>query len=236
MVRGTDYSETSRIATVWTREFGKVRLLAKGGRRAKSPFESALDLLTYCSIVLIRKTGGGLDLLTEARVLERFAGLRARLPALYAGYYVAELLGDLTQEDDPHPVLFEEALATLRELGQPETDTGVRLLRFETVLLKELGYEPQLQACAGCRGSVPNEQTVLFSAGAGGLLCGNCRIPPGGRWRMTWAAMAAWQGLIEAPATAWVAGPARRELRQAFGQYFAHLLGHRPRTLVYLER
>src|SRR3982074_227953 len=101
VVRITDWSETSRIATIWTRELGKVRTLAKGGRRLRSNFEVALDLLTVCSIVLIRKNSG-LDLLTEARAEERFAGLRTNLPALYAGYYIAELLGEGTQDSDPH--------------------------------------------------------------------------------------------------------------------------------------
>ena len=113
VVRTHDWSETSRIATIWTREFGKVRVLAKGGRRLKSNFEVALDLLTVCSIVLLRKSSGGLDLLTEARVEERFGGLRTNLRALYGGYYVAELLGDGTQEYDPHPALFELSLDTL---------------------------------------------------------------------------------------------------------------------------
>src|SRR6516165_4049037 len=120
VLRTTDWSETSRIATLWTREFGKVRVLAKGGRRLKSNFESALDLLTVCSIVLLRKSSGGLDLLTEARVVRRFPRLRTDLPALYAGYYIAELLADWTEEYDPHPSLFDEALATLRDLGKPD--------------------------------------------------------------------------------------------------------------------
>src|SRR4051795_8907449 len=114
VVRGTDWSETSRIATLWTREFGKVRALAKGGRRLKSSFESALDLLTVCSIVLLRKSSGSLDLLTEAQVVQRFPQLAKDLPALYAGYYVAELLADWTEDYDPHPTLFDEALETLR--------------------------------------------------------------------------------------------------------------------------
>src|SRR5205823_1988282 len=117
VLRTTDWSESSRIATLWTREFGKVRVLAKGGRRLKSNFESALDLLTVCSIVLLRKSSGSLDLLTEARVVERFPRLRSDLAALYAAYYIAELLSDWTEDYDPHPSLFDEALATLQELG-----------------------------------------------------------------------------------------------------------------------
>ena len=79
VLRTTDWSETSRIATLWTRELGKVRALAKGGRRLRSSFESALDLLTVCSIVLIRKSSGSLDLLTEAQVVRRFGQIMARL-------------------------------------------------------------------------------------------------------------------------------------------------------------
>src|SRR5438270_13025518 len=106
VIRTADWSETSSIATLWTRELGKVRVLAKGGRRLRSNFESALDLLTLCSIVFLRKSSGGLDLLTEAQVVQRFRQLSTDLPALYAGYYIAELLSDWTEEYDPHPRLF----------------------------------------------------------------------------------------------------------------------------------
>src|SRR4029077_16948590 len=117
VLRTTDWSETSRIATLWTREFGKVRALAKGGRRLKSNFESALDLLNVCGIVLLRKTSGSLDLLTAAQVVQRFPRLRTNLASPYAGYYGAELLADWTEDHDPHPPVFEEALATLEDLG-----------------------------------------------------------------------------------------------------------------------
>jgi len=150
VLRTTDWSETSRIATLWTREFGKVRVLAKGGRRLKSNFESALDLLTVCSIVFLRKSSGSLDLLTEAQVARRFPRLTADLSALYAGYYIAELLSDLSEDYDPHPRLFDEALETLQDLGSPGVAASQRLARFEVVLLQELGYRPVLDACAAC--------------------------------------------------------------------------------------
>ena len=118
VLRTTDWSETSRIATLWTREMGKVRVLAKGGRRLKSAFESALDLLTVCDIVLLRKSSGSLDLLTEAQVVRRFPRLRTDLAALHAAYYVAELLSEWTEDYDPHPNLYDEAVATLGELGE----------------------------------------------------------------------------------------------------------------------
>ncbi|MDY3562778.1 DNA repair protein RecO [Gemmata sp. JC673] len=117
VTRGTDWSETSRITTLFTREFGKVRALAKGGRRLKSNFDVAFDLLTVCEVVFIRKASG-LELLTEARMNEQFPALRKNLPALYAGYYVAELLAEGLQDYDPHPALFDAALHILRALGR----------------------------------------------------------------------------------------------------------------------
>src|SRR6516165_8856025 len=154
VLRTTDWSETSRIGTFWTREFGKVRALAKGGRRLKSAFESALDLLTVCSIVFLRKSPGTLDLLTEAQVVQRFGRLRDDLDALYAAYYVAELLTDWTEDYDPHPRVFDEAVETLTALGSSGVAAGPRLARFELVLLRELGHGPAVTNCAVCAGPV----------------------------------------------------------------------------------
>jgi DNA repair protein RecO (recombination protein O) len=233
VVRATDWSETSRIVTFWTREFGRVRCLAKGGRRLKSNFEVALDLLTVCSIVLLRKSSGGLDLLTEAQVVERFPRLRRDLTALYAGYYVAELLADWTEDYDPHPSLFDEARATLQELGSGTT--GVRLLRFELVLLRELGYQPVLESCGVC-GAALAGQRLAFSVALGGVLCESCQ--PGQRERRPLSATA-WQALRELSESggAWQrdwAPAVRSELRQLLGQYVTYLMGRRPRLLPYL--
>jgi DNA repair protein RecO (recombination protein O) len=235
VIRTTDWSETSRICTLWTREFGKVRALAKGGRRLKSAFESALDLLTVCSIVLLRKSSGGLDLLTEAQVAKRFSRLTSALPALYTGYYIAEMLADWTEEDDPHPTLFEEALATLSDLGQPDVPTGPRLARFEMVLLRELGYEPTLRSCVVCSAPLDGHQ-LSFSAAEGGVVCRACQPKARDRRLLT---PAGWQALgqLAQPGDAWrqVADSAvRAEVRQVLNHYVTYLMGRRPRLLPYL--
>ena len=96
VVRTVEVFETSLVVTLFTRELGKVSALAKGARRLKSPFQGGLDLLGVSDIVLLPKASEALDLLTEAAPFERFACLRRDLAALYAGYYIAELLTDLT--------------------------------------------------------------------------------------------------------------------------------------------
>lgn len=240
VLRTTDWSDTSRIATLWTRELGKVRVLAKGGRRLKSNFDSALDLLTVCSIVLLRKSSGSLDLLTEAWVVQRFPRLRKDLPALYAAYYLAELLADWTEEYDPHPSLFDEALATLENLGatvpgEQQTVTGPRLARFELVLLRELGYSPVLEVCAVCQRPVGSDG-LWFSSAAGGVVCPNCQARARDSRPLTpttWEALRALKESGEAWQQAW-SPAARKGVRRLLDHYVTYLLGHRPRLLPYL--
>jgi DNA repair protein RecO (recombination protein O) len=234
VLKTTDWSETSRIATLWTREFGKVRVLAKGGRRLKSSFESALDLLTVCSIVFLRKSSGSLDLLTEAQVVQRYPRLRTDLAALYAGYYVAESLTDWTEDYDPHPVLFDEALDALGAFGG-DIPLGLRVMRFEMVLLRELGYSPALDACAACETTVA-PPGLAFSAAAGGVVCKSCQ--PRQRERRDLTA-GAWQLLraLAQPGDGWNRAwddAVRGEVRQILGHYVTYLLGRRPRMLPYL--
>jgi DNA repair protein RecO (recombination protein O) len=239
VLRTTDWSETSRIATLWTREFGKVRALAKGGRRLKSNFENALDLLTYCRIVILRKSSGGLDLLTEAQVVRRFPRLRSDLAALHAAYYIAELLESMTEEHDPHPLLFDAALETLELLGSPDAveppPVGPCLVRFELVLLQEVGYSPTLERCASC-GEGIDERRPTFSCAAGGLVCPKCASGFRDRRALSPAGcemLRALQASADACRRPWEAG-ARREARLVLGQYVAYLLGRRPRLLPYL--
>lgn len=237
VVRTTDWSESSRIATLWTREFGKVRVLAKGGRRIKSNFEAALDLLTVCRVVFIPKPAGGLNLLTEARVDERFPRLRHDLHALYAAYFIAELLAEWTQDFDPHAALFDAALAALRDFGEPGISISLRLSAFALALLKELGYSPTLAACTACGRSLPdNEPNLSFSPSAGGVVCLACRATQREHFSIT-GECRRWLGELTQPGEPWrrECNPAlRAELRRVLGSYITYLLGRRPKLLPYL--
>ena len=174
VVRTVEVFETSLVVTLFTREMGKVAAMAKGGRRLRSPFQGGLDLLGVSDIVFLPKASESLDLLTEAASLERFACLRRDLAALYAGYYIAELLTDLTDYHDPHPRLFDAARITLRHLGDPELRTK-RLLRFELACLRELGVMPALDRCAQCGEPVDTKGGAAFALATGGVLCPSCR-------------------------------------------------------------
>lgn len=238
VIRSVEFSETSRILTLFTRDLGKVSALAKGARRLKSPFQAALDLLSVCDIVVLHKGSDALDLLTEAALLERFDALRRDLAAFYAGNYVAELLGDLTDHHDPHPKLFDAAAVTLRHLGDPGLRPR-RVLRFELACLRELGLMPALDSCVHCGAPAgpADGGAVAFGLATGGVLCPSCR--PGQPHVATLSARTLDRlRALAAPGDAWRdpswspddLGP----LRATVGAVVCHLLGRRPRALPLL--
>jgi DNA repair protein RecO (recombination protein O) len=229
--------ETSKVVTLFTREMGKMAVLAKGANRVKSPFQAALDLLGVCDIVVIRKASDALDLLTEAALVERFESLRRDLAALYAGYYIAELLAGLTELHDPHPKLFDAAVVTLRHLGDPGLRVR-RLFRFELACLRELGVMPALEACVHCGKVVePSADRVAFSLSAGGILCASCRA---GQPHVVGLEPSTVEGLrlLALPGSAWRDQPLepgdQASIRSTLGAIFSHLMGRPLRLSRYL--
>ncbi len=235
VLRVVDFSETSVIATLFTRDFGKIAALAKGAKRPKGPFEAALDLLSVCRIVFLAKSSDVLDLLTEARLERRFRAARTDLARLYAGFYVAELLNEFTDKGDPHPDLFDLADATLLALDGG-ADVAALVLRFELVALRMLGHLPALDTCSQCGATIDGSGRVSLAPAAGGALCADCR--PGQRQVVSVSATG-WNTLrVFAAATVSVLPvlepAARGEVRGVLNHYLAHHLGHRPRLHDYL--
>jgi len=238
VLRVVEFSETSLICTLYTREFGKVRGLAKGARRPKGPFESALDLLSLCRIVFLRKSSDALDLLTEAKLERRFRLATRDLSSLYAGYYVAELLNELTDDSDPQPELFDAANETLASLMLPSARVGAVVLRFELTALRIVGHQPALETCAECGEPIAETGRVAFGVLAGGVLCSVCR--PGKKQVISVSrpAIGALRTFADPSNEAWqtfgidraVAG----ELRGLMNRYLWSLLGHKPRMHDYL--
>lgn len=227
-----EFSETSLVVTLFTRDFGKVTALAKGARRIKGPFESALDLLALCRVMLLRKSSDVLDLLTEAKLQRRFRGRGRDLGAYYAGYYVAELLLELTDDDDPHPELFDAAEETLAALGGGPP-IPLLIFRFELTALRLLGHLPNLVTCVECGQTIEPVGRVAFGLLDGGVLCRACR--PGRTHVVSLGAqtLRAWRALCECASTAPPAEAGRRELgelRGVMNRYLSHLVG-RPLSL-----
>jgi DNA repair protein RecO (recombination protein O) len=174
VLRTIEFSETSLVVTLLTRDLGRISALAKGARRPKGPFEGALDLLAVCRVVVLRKNSDSLDLLTEAKLHRRFRGAERSLERLYAGYYVAEMLRLLLDDHEPHADVYDLTIRTLREIDG-DGNVAESLAWFDLQLLRMLGHAPGTDRCTDCGAEVPSTHRVPFSLESGGVVCGACR-------------------------------------------------------------
>ncbi|MEM6690853.1 MAG: DNA repair protein RecO [Planctomycetota bacterium] len=175
VLRSVEFSETSLVVTLLTRDLGRISAIAKGARRPKGPFEGALDLLSVCKVVVISKNASTLDLLTEAKLHRRFRGATRSLIRLHCGYYLVELLRCLTEDHDPDAEVFDHTIATLG-LIDSEGPALLALLHFESRLLQLLGLAPVLDRCADCGSKeIANSGRMFFESATGGVVCMACR-------------------------------------------------------------
>jgi DNA repair protein RecO (recombination protein O) len=173
--------------------------------------------------------------LTEAKLERRFRPPGGALSNLYAAYYVAELLNDLTDDYDPHPELFDAAEQTLAALGSCQEVAPV-VVHFELTALRVLGHLPSLETCVECGTVVKESGRTPFSQQAGGVLCKSCRVGQKHVVSISSGVLAALVQMAKAEAGGNIALDRRTygELRAVLNHYWAHLLGHEPRMHRYL--
>lgn len=232
VLRVVEFSETSSICMLFTREFGKIHALAKGARRPKGPFESALDLLALCRVVFLRKSSDALDLLTEAKLERRFRPAEGDLVSLYAAYYVAELLGSMADDYDPHPELFDAAEATLLALRE-KGNAARAVLRFEMTALWVLGHLPSFDVCAECGTSLDLTRRVPFAMLDGGAMCPQCRLAKKQVVSVSGPVLELLKQFADKESDRWQTDVLDRrlygELRGVLNKYLSHLLGQPPK-------
>ncbi len=239
IIRLADFSETSRVVTFFTQESGKMSALAKGAKRLKSAFEGGIDLLSRCRLVFIDRPSTSLNLLTEAKLVERFAPSPGRLDSLYGGYYVAELLSSLTEENDPHPQLYQDSLHALDSFRK-DTDPGPALARFELRLLQITGHLPAFDTCVVCgkSTSVGHGPWALWQA-QGGVICRTCQQPQYKSHPLQTGTLRVLNALasddVSLGSRINISKQQCEEIRTLTTSSIVYLLGKRPRLMRYVE-
>ncbi|MFG0328801.1 MAG: DNA repair protein RecO [Phycisphaerales bacterium] len=171
-VRHWDFSETSQTVSLFAREHGLLRGLAKGAKRERGTFSGGIGLLTRGRVLAIVKPSRELATLTEWDLTELFPVLGRSLEAHYAGLYFADLTHHLFSPHDPHPAAYDALVRSLRSLDDSEGAAPAATLRFQWTALVEAGYRPALDRDAetGEPTNLADAETFGFSARHGGVV------------------------------------------------------------------
>jgi DNA repair protein RecO (recombination protein O) len=159
VLHALDYGETSRIVSLMTRQQGRVSVMARGARRPKSVFGSALQPLSYTQVLYYYKSGRDLQTLKDATHAHRLRFLIDDMVKLSVGFRMIELVRALTEPGDPQPALFNALLHSLLHLDAATARAANVLPHFQLRLAGTLGFAPTIEkpAVAG----LPEDGGVL---------------------------------------------------------------------------
>jgi len=223
-----DWSETSLVLDLFTREQGRLAVVAKGAKRPYSQLRSVLLPFLRLQLTLTKPSKLNEDGAAEVRSLRGAEWVGGQtLPAgaaLFSGYYVNELLMKFLPRQDPHAALFDAYANLLPQLQSPET-AQIALRAFELRLLADCGLLPDLSVLATTQAPLEPERLYMLSPEAGVVVpTQDAPQLTGHAWVQLQAALL--HGSMEAlQAACEAAGPSLKPLLRALLHYH---LGHRP--------
>jgi DNA repair protein RecO (recombination protein O) len=237
VLRRNDFGEADRLLTIYTPEWGKLRVIAKGVRKPTSRKSGHVELFTHSRLLIAK--GRNLDIVTQAETIHSFRPLREDLLRTGWAYYAAELLDRFVEEGIENRPLFNLFLATLGRLCE-DVDLDLTARFYELRLLTLVGYRPQLFHCLACQAEVEPGTTPFFSSASGGLLCPRCGEGQREAWEMSMPALKVLRFMqanrYELCQRLRVGRPLQAELEEAMRRYITYTLERNLKSVEFLQR
>ena len=171
VLRRSNFGEADRLLTLYSREFGKLRAVAKGARKPQSRKTGHVELFMRTQFLFAQ--GRDLPLITQAEMAQAYRPLREDLVRTTYASYVVELLDQFAPDEEKNLRLYDLLAAALAWFSTTN-NLLVAARYYELRLLTLVGFQPQLFHCVRCETAI-EEQDQFFSAELGGLLCPNCQ-------------------------------------------------------------
>lgn len=235
VLRHSDWGEADRMLTIFTRELGKLRVVAKGARRPRSRKAGHLEPFTRVALLLAR--GRDFWIVTQAETVEAYLALGQDLMRTGYASYILELLDRFTYEEGENRRLYQLLSETLQRIATLE-NPYLAVRYYDIRLLDLLGFRPELHSCVSC-GAVIQPENQYFSAQLGGAVCPTCGLTVS---PLAPVSMPTLKYLRHLQRSSWNeaqrANPTpeiRQEMETLLQNYFTYLLEHRLNTPRFLR-
>ncbi|WP_163653079.1 DNA repair protein RecO [Listeria sp. PSOL-1] len=170
VIKQSSYKEADKIVVLYTRELGKIGMVARGAKKTRSRLAAVTQLYTHGQFTFFSGNKKGLMALKQGDVLTNFVSIHQDIFLTAYASYVCELLDKATEERKKNPYLYElvyQILCDIDEGYDPQILTNI----FEMKMLNVLGLYPVMDRCAIC-GQV--EGHFDFSTRSNGIICHRC--------------------------------------------------------------
>ncbi|MTT33274.1 DNA repair protein RecO [Terrilactibacillus sp. BCM23-1] len=170
ILRVVDYGETNKIITIYTKEFGKLGLMARGAKKPKSRLASATQHLFYGQFLFSK--GKNLGTLYQAETLDPLRQIKNDIFKLAHASYLVEIVDKLTEEQRPYPSLYHLLIKTLLAIEKGLNEEVLTAI-FNVKMLSIAGIDATMDRCIHCGNTIG---PFSFSISGGGYLCHDCQM------------------------------------------------------------
>ena len=168
VISETNYSESSKILNIYTKENGIIGVISKGCRRLKSPLRSVSAKLTYGEFIINYKEGS-LSTLTGVDVINYFKDIHNDIILTSYAMYILELSSAVAKQNDDSEI-FDLLISCLTKIDEGLSPKTIALI-LETQYLKYLGIDLEIDKCCVCGNT---SDIVTLDVDKGGYICKNC--------------------------------------------------------------
>jgi DNA repair protein RecO (recombination protein O) len=177
VLRHYPLAEADRIVVLLSREFGKIRAVAKGIKKTKSRMAGVLEPLNHVHLEFYAREGRDLSYIRQCDIVHSYLGRTPTLEGVCAFTYFAEIAQEFVQEDQPNEMFYRLLLAVLA--AGEASGVNLALVRyFELWALKLAGFLPNYAYCSGC-GCCVKESGFYARLDTGEVLCRGCAAESG---------------------------------------------------------
>jgi DNA repair protein RecO (recombination protein O) len=174
VLKSFDFRETSRIATLFTKEAGKVSGVLKGIRKDPRKFGSSVERFSVNDIVYYQYRNSDLHLISQCDMKAFYYPIRQNLKKSLAASYILELVYKMMPAEETNTKVYHLMLDFLERLQRDDQIASLVHI-FQIKVLLYSGFRPHLDACVKCKAKIT--QRVRFSLKEGGLICPQCPFP-----------------------------------------------------------
>lgn len=164
------FKDTSKILNIYTDQFGKINIMAKGVYNPKSRMVALTQPFAYCEYKLHK--GRSFYYINDGSVIDSFYGIRENIERVIYGFYILELVNKSTPEEEKNQLIFSLLVKTLKILSSLDKGFLKFIIAFELKYISFLGYRPYIQRCVSCGNTKFSD--MKFSISNGGILCERC--------------------------------------------------------------
>lgn len=168
-----DFGDSSNIVSLFTKDYGRLSAIVKGGKSGKAGKSKTIDPPNYLNISLYNKSSRDIQIISNADIIAHYPKIKEDLEKLKYSYAVIELVRKLIPEHETNLRLFRGIVRIFQLLESSAESEEITFGRFFLFFLKETGYDIQLEKCVSCGRASMNEDSLSYNFELG-ILCNRC--------------------------------------------------------------